>query len=126
MVYHGGYRPFGRGNSDRRRLTSAVRGQSSPSLRSVSPNTSSTTDAVTQTGGTAPSVLGVAAPAGVALDGELDQPVDELGVGDSGRLPELRVHRDRREARHRVGLVAEEPATALLEEEIDAGEAVPA
>ena len=72
------------------------------------------------------SVLGVAAAAAVALDGQLDEPVDELRVGDAGRLPQLRVHRDRREPGHRVGLVAEEPAAALLEEEVDAGEPVAA
>ena len=33
----------------------------------------------------------------VAFDGERDQTVDELGVRDPARLPELRVHADRRE-----------------------------
>ena len=32
----------------------------------------------------------------VALDGEIEQPLDELGVGQARGLPELRVHRDRR------------------------------
>jgi hypothetical protein len=55
----------------------------------------------------------------VALDGEADELVDQLGVGEAARLPQLGVHRDRGEPRDRVHLVEEEPAAALLEEEVD-------
>ena len=71
-------------------------------------------------------VLRVAPAACVAVDGQRDEAVDQLGVRHAGGLPQLRVHRDRREAGHRVGLVAEEAAAVLLEEEVDPGETVAA
>ena len=53
---------------------------------------------------------------------EIDQPVEQLRVRDPRGFPELRVHRDRREARDRVDFVDEEPAPSgpVLEEEVDA------
>ena len=57
--------------------------------------------------------------AGVAVDREGDEAVEQLGVREPGRLPELRVHRDRREPGDRVQLVDEEAPARLLEEEVD-------
>src|SRR5215831_115021 len=62
--------------------------------------------------------------AGVALQREPDELVDQLGIRQPGRLPQLRIHRDRREAGNRVELVHEEPPSTLLEEEVDARHAV--
>src|SRR5689334_19004859 len=59
----------------------------------------------------------------VAFDREVDQPVDQLGVWDARSFPQLRVHADRREARHRIYLVHVELAGAALEEEVDTAEA---
>jgi hypothetical protein len=51
---------------------------------------------------------GAAGAAGVAFDREVDQAVEQRGVGDPARFPEARVHRDRREAGDRVQLVHHE------------------
>ena len=50
-------------------------------------------------------------PAGaacVACDREVDEPVEQRGVRQPGHLPQLRVHRDRREPGDRVQLVHDE------------------
>jgi len=72
------------------------------------------------------SVLGVAAAALVAFEGEVDQAIDELGIAQACLLPQLRVHRDRGEAGHRVDLVAEEATPVFFEEEVDPGQALTA
>ena len=46
----------------------------------------------------------------VALEGQVDQPIEELGVRHAGRLEELRVDARRREAGDRVQLVDEHVA----------------
>src|SRR6478735_4566732 len=53
------------------------------------------------------------------LDREVDQPVEELGVGQTRDLPQSWVHRDRREPRDRVDLVDHEPVGA--QKEVDPG-----
>src|SRR5499425_19044 len=50
------------------------------------------------------------------LEGEVDQPRDELGVGDAGGFPELGIGAGRGEAGQRVDLVDEHAALALDEE----------
>src|SRR5215467_6562816 len=59
---------------------------------------------------------------GIALvtgDCELDQSIEQLRLWQSARLPQLRIHADRGEARDRVDLVDERRAI-LLQKEIDA------
>jgi hypothetical protein len=56
----------------------------------------------------------------MALDGEVDQPLDQLAVGDAGLLPEAGVHRDGGEPGQRVDLDALHLAGRLYEE-VDAG-----
>ena len=46
-----------------------------------------------------PLTTGAGGAAVVAGDRQVDEPVEQLGVGHARRLPETRVHRDRREAR---------------------------
>ena len=53
---------------------------------------------------------GALGPAGVADEREVDEAVEQLRVRQPARLPEARVHRDRREARDGVHLVDEERA----------------
>src|SRR5271167_2908106 len=61
---------------------------------------------------------------GVALQGELDEPRDQVPVTHSGCLPQLGVHADAGEAGQRVHLVDVYAALAVwLHEEIDAGQA---
>ncbi len=55
----------------------------------------------------------------VALERQLDQPVEQLRVADAGGLEEARVHARRREARDRVQLVDDHLAV-LADEEVDA------
>src|SRR5438067_1050476 len=52
------------------------------------------------------------------LEGQLDEPVDQLRVRDPGRFPQLRIHRDRREPGDRVDLVQHD--IVALEEEVHA------
>ena len=56
----------------------------------------------------------------MALERERDESVEELRVGDSCRLEELRVHARRREAGDRVDLVDDDLAVGA-HEEVDAG-----
>ena len=58
----------------------------------------------------------------MALDRELDQAPAEVGVGETGGLPELRVDAGLGEAGHRVDLVDEDLAVGL-DEEVAAGQA---
>lgn len=76
--------------------------------------------------GALPSAAGVATTAPVALDGQADELVDQGRVRQAAGDPELRVHRDRREAGDRVDLVAQEAAAArpVLVEEVHAGHPV--
>ncbi len=61
---------------------------------------------------------------GVALDGELDEGGDEVGVGEPCGLPELGVHGDGGEAWEGIDLIEVDAATSVwLHEEVDAGEA---
>jgi len=46
----------------------------------------------------------------VALDAELDQTVNQLGIRYSGRAPQLRVHADRGKAWHGIDFVDVDPA----------------
>lgn len=62
--------------------------------------------------------------AGVAVEGEGDEAVDQVGVGDAARRPQPRVHRPRREAGDGVDLVHEQAPPALLVEEVHAGHAL--
>src|SRR5215813_8285484 len=55
------------------------------------------------------------------LEGEVDQPRDELGVGDAGGCPKLGIGAGRGEAGQRVDLVDEHAALAF-DEEVDARE----
>src|SRR5262245_53000016 len=54
-------------------------------------------------------------------EGEVDQPRDELGVGNAGGFPELRIRARRGEAGQRVDLVDKHAALAL-DEEVHASE----
>src|SRR5215467_12643930 len=54
--------------------------------------------------------------ASALLEGEVDQPRDELGVGNAGGFPELGIGARRGEAGQRVDLVDEHAALALDEE----------
>src|SRR5262249_28487114 len=60
--------------------------------------------------------------AGVTLESQPDQAVDEPGVGEPGRLPEPGIGRRLGEAGHGVDLVHPDPVV-LAEEEVDPGEA---
>ncbi len=60
----------------------------------------------------------------MALQGECDQTVDELTVGDAAGLPELGVHGDAGESGDEVDLVQEQPAGGAIEEEVDPRHAV--
>ena len=66
------------------------------------------------------SVCGVPPASPVPLDRQLHEFVDEVVVLDTAGDPQLGVHRDRGEPRHRVHLVEQEAATVFLEEEVDA------
>src|ERR1043166_9817969 len=57
-----------------------------------------------------------------ALDSELEEALDQARVLQLRRLPQLRVHRDVREAGDGVDLVQVEPVRAALQEEVDARE----
>src|SRR5205085_5924873 len=52
------------------------------------------------------------------LDGQIQEPLYQLAVADPRGLPELGVHRDRREARDRVDLV--QPKLFAAQEEVHA------
>src|ERR1043166_5370591 len=58
-----------------------------------------------------------------ALESKLDQPLDEPRVLQLRRFPQLRIHRDAREAGDGVDLVDVKPIRAALEKEVDAREA---
>src|SRR5262245_28486461 len=58
---------------------------------------------------------------GVALEGQLDQPVDQLRVRQARGLPEAGIGREARESRNGVDLVHPDPRRAL-KEEVNAGE----
>src|SRR5262249_53107017 len=60
----------------------------------------------------------------VALERELDQPVEQRGVGQAARLPQPREHRRLGEARQAVDLVDEEGAARALHQEVDAAESL--
>src|SRR5438034_1940645 len=57
---------------------------------------------------------------GVAFDRERDEAIEQLRIRESARLPQLRVHADRREARERVHLVQVQHAAVGGEQKIDA------
>ena len=76
----------------------------------------------------------------MAFEGEIDEAVDELFVGEAGGLPQLWVHGDRGEAGHSVDLINKDAGLRFflaslplgfagaawrggLHEEVDAGEA---
>src|SRR5664280_1285017 len=63
----------------------------------------------------------VSAQADRARESEVEQPRHQLRVRDAGRFPELRVHRRRREAWHRVDLV-EDDVPVREHERVDARE----
>src|ERR1043166_5773560 len=68
--------------------------------------------------------FGAAGGAGAgALDPELEEALDQARVLELRRLPQLRIHRDVREAGDSVDLVQVQPVRAALEEEVDPGEA---
>ena len=58
------------------------------------------------------------------LEGQLDQPVERLGVADPRCLEEPRPDARRGEARHRVQLVEDDLTVGLADEEVDAREAL--
>src|SRR5262249_11676858 len=55
---------------------------------------------------------------GVALQRQLDQPVQQLRIGDAACLPQLGIHADLGEARHGIDLVDVERAGIAVEEAI--------
>src|SRR5262245_10405544 len=57
----------------------------------------------------------------MSLEGERDQAVDQIGVGEAGGLPHLGVAAGRREARDRVDLVHQHQVGPAIEEEVAAG-----
>lgn len=59
-------------------------------------------------------------PFGVALNGQINQARDEFGIVHACRFPELREHRDGREAWHRVDFVQQESPPVFFVEEVDA------
>ena len=59
----------------------------------------------------------------VALERELDQPVEQRRVGQAGRLPQPRVHRDLGEAGQAVQLVHVVGERVAVDQEVDAREA---
>src|SRR5581483_11091089 len=58
------------------------------------------------------------------FEGEADELVDQLPVRKARCLPQLRVHRDRREPGDRVELVDQEATASFLVEEVHARHAV--
>ena len=53
------------------------------------------------------------------LNCELDEPVNQFRQWNAARLPEHRVHADRRKPGNRVDLVQQQPLGTALKEEID-------
>src|SRR5688500_678886 len=58
----------------------------------------------------------------MALDGELEKSIDQIGIGEAARFPHLRIHADGGEAGQRVHLVDEQLAGRARHQEVDARE----
>ena len=55
----------------------------------------------------------------VPLQGQRDQPIEQVGIAHTARLPQLAVHADRREARERVHFVQQQLTVAAAEQKVD-------
>ena len=70
------------------------------------------------------SAIGRSSLAPKSFESELNEAIDQVPVGKTRRRPEFRIHRDRREAGHRIDLVAQKTSAVLFVEEVDSSQTV--